>query len=428
MKNILILFFLLPLTVLAQSIQRNSATTNVVPWVPLAITNLEPNATVGNVFSVSNQVSGASGASLQFENFIGGTPYTNNILGGIAGFQFYNTGNGNFANIQGANFQGTNFTSLNGGQFTGNGGGLTNLNAATNAYGLKTPNNNDSFSLPGGGQFSFSSISSVGVKTFYTNAYGDGAPYQSTNLVISDYNGFRFLDANSLNPLPINNIISSPTNFNWTGMDGYTSIAGDDNAGTITFSAGNGVSFNGTQIIPNGGIQDLYGQFGQAGQVFIATGGANQNGVWTNYNGANLSGGAVTNAINTSGSVTANTFNGNGGGLTALLNTNKYACTIATNIIVYTVPSGVTNTYEVGGFINTTAAVTDTTQMKVTFTDENNASQTDGMSAVLTGTGFNSVSSQTIMARGGTTITIQVPLPTSSGSITYDAGAWIQQR
>ena len=166
----------------------------------------------------------------------------------------------------------------------------------------------------------------------------------------------------------------------------------------------------------------------QPQQIVTVTNGGSQFfipvGVSVGLGGTNL----ITTGTNTSG-----WYFGNGSGLTnvnstSITNTVKNAQSSAQNIFVYAVPAGVTNLYEVGGFINTTAASVDTTQMKVLFTDENGVQQSDGMSAVLTGTGFNSVASQTIMVKGGTLITNQVTLPTSSGSVTYDAGAWIKQR
>lgn len=135
----------------------------------------------------------------------------------------------------------------------------------------------------------------------------------------------------------------------------------------------------------------------------------------------------ITNDITT---VTGQ-FNGSGAGLInvpsssvlTVTNNNLKACTTQTNIFVYTVPSSVTNTYQVGGYINVTAVSVDVIQAKVIFTDENNTSQTlslmtSGISAVA----FTPMVTSQIRCKGGTTITLQATLTTSAGSITYDTG------
>lgn len=128
-----------------------------------------------------------------------------------------------------------------------------------------------------------------------------------------------------------------------------------------------------------------------------------------------------------------NAYYGNGVGLTnlpgtsGLVNSNFYACPFQTNICTYTVPTGVTNTYQVGGYINVTANTSDVIIGKVLFTDENNASQTVSlMTTGISTTGFNPIASQQIRCKGGTLITLQATLTTGIGSITYDCGGNIE--
>lgn len=126
------------------------------------------------------------------------------------------------------------------------------------------------------------------------------------------------------------------------------------------------------------------------------------------------------------------TISGNGAGLTnvagisGLTRTNLYGCTTATNVCAYSVPSGVTNTYDISGWINVTSVAGDVIAMQVIFTDENNVQQT----VVLDGNGvssasFSPVAVQPINCKGGTTITVQTVLTTGTGTITYNTGARI---
>ena len=140
-----------------------------------------------------------------------------------------------------------------------------------------------------------------------------------------------------------------------------------------------------------------------------------------------------TISFNTNGNFSATSFTGNGSGLTNLAAsslvylTNKVliAQTTTNAIFQYTVPAGVTNTYMIGGSLNVTAITTDVIKMSVLFTDENNVAQNDSLAASFSGTGFNSIASQSIRAKGGTVITVTTYLTTSIGSQTFDVNAFL---
>lgn len=144
------------------------------------------------------------------------------------------------------------------------------------------------------------------------------------------------------------------------------------------------------------------------------------------YNG-NLNGNVNGNVT---GNVSGGNVSGNGSGLTSIAttvtNNSFYNSTTATNVVVFTVPSSVTNSYEIGGYVNVTALSIDVVNFQVLFTDEKGASQTIAADANITATGFNTVSAQGIRAKGGTTITLKGNLVTGTGSITYDIGGWIK--
>lgn len=94
---------------------------------------------------------------------------------------------------------------------------------------------------------------------------------------------------------------------------------------------------------------------------------------------------------------------------------------------VTTVTSAVSNsTYDVGGYINVTAVATDVIQAQITFTDENNTSQTISLASI-SAVGFNSIGVQTIRVKASTTITLKTNLTTGIGSITFDAGGYIKK-
>jgi len=89
--------------------------------------------------------------------------------------------------------------------------------------------------------------------------------------------------------------------------------------------------------------------------------------------------------------------------------------------------------FRIGGYINITAISADVIQLQVVYTDENNISQTrpfynQGITVPgLSTTGNSSFPTMDIRCKNGTTITVLATLTTSSGSITYDCGARIQQ-
>lgn len=112
----------------------------------------------------------------------------------------------------------------------------------------------------------------------------------------------------------------------------------------------------------------------------------------------------------------------NNAGTSGLVQSNYLTCAQATNVFIYTVPSGVTNFYDVHSIIKITAVTTDVAQMQVLYTDENNNSQTKLIGAALSTTGTTPVSPVSIWCKGGTTVTLQVALTTSIGSIAFDAG------
>lgn len=116
-------------------------------------------------------------------------------------------------------------------------------------------------------------------------------------------------------------------------------------------------------------------------------------------------------------------------GVRGLIQSNYLACTVQTNICVYTTPSGATNTYQVGGWINVLAVTTDVIQAKVIFTDEKNVSQTIGlMTSGISTVQFSPMVTSQIRCKGGTTIILQATLTTSIGSITYDCGGNIESK
>lgn len=94
---------------------------------------------------------------------------------------------------------------------------------------------------------------------------------------------------------------------------------------------------------------------------------------------------------------------------------------------VTTVTSAASNsTYDIGGYINVTAVATDVIQAQITFTDENNTSQTISLASI-SAVGFNSIGVQTIRVKASTTITLKTNLTTGIGSITFDAGGYIKK-
>lgn len=83
-------------------------------------------------------------------------------------------------------------------------------------------------------------------------------------------------------------------------------------------------------------------------------------------------------------------------------------------------------TYDISGYINVTAVTTDVIQAQITYTDENNTSQTISLSSI-SAIGNNSIGVQTIRVKASTTITLKTNLTTGIGSITFDAGGYIKR-
>lgn len=108
------------------------------------------------------------------------------------------------------------------------------------------------------------------------------------------------------------------------------------------------------------------------------------------------------------------------------------ALTTAQTITSYPTPA-VDGTYRIGGNVTITAIATDVAQLQVVYTDETNTSRTVlfyplGLtSAALSATGAYTFPDTQIRVKASTTITVSVALTTSLGSITYNAGATIQQ-
>lgn len=108
------------------------------------------------------------------------------------------------------------------------------------------------------------------------------------------------------------------------------------------------------------------------------------------------------------------------------------AQTASKTIATFTVGSSVAY-FRVGGYINITAITTNVIQLQVACTDETGTARTlvfysqgttmPGLSAI----GNSSFSAMDIRCKNGSTITISATLTTSSGNITYDCGARIQQ-
>ena len=99
-----------------------------------------------------------------------------------------------------------------------------------------------------------------------------------------------------------------------------------------------------------------------------------------------------------------------------------------TSLCTYT--SAGLHTYRVGGYINTTAIVTDVIQVQVSYTDENGTPQTVILRNNQTGAGGLSVSTvgnfplldMDIRVFDGSTITIKTVFTVGGGSTTYDVG------
>jgi hypothetical protein len=147
------------------------------------------------------------------------------------------------------------------------------------------------------------------------------------------------------------------------------------------------------------GLKDSSGSLGSSGQLLNSTGSATQ---W----------------INNPSAITGTSAN-----LTGL--------TTASTITTYTPASDAT--LIVGGYITVTSVATDIAQYQVTYTDETSTSRTQtffvqgATSANIASGGAFDFPPMTIRAKSGSTVTLQVILTVGTGSITYDAGGWVQK-
>lgn len=104
----------------------------------------------------------------------------------------------------------------------------------------------------------------------------------------------------------------------------------------------------------------------------------------------------------------------------------------AGNITTFTV-GATARTYNVSAYLNITAVTVDVVETQITYTDENNTSQTvtlfnqGATSALLSAIGNSTYPPVTIRAKNATVITVKSTLTTGTGSITFDAGARITQ-
>jgi hypothetical protein len=97
-----------------------------------------------------------------------------------------------------------------------------------------------------------------------------------------------------------------------------------------------------------------------------------------------------------------------------------------TSLVSYT--PAATGTFEVGGYVNITAVVTDVLAMQVVYTDENGSGPyTINLLAGIATTGNNSAPATPFRCGGGTSITVKVTLSIGGGTVTFDAGAFIRQ-
>jgi hypothetical protein len=232
---------------------------------------------------------------------------------------------------------------------------------------------------------------------------------------------------------------------------GIIQFGNSSNSGTLTYSASGGGGFG---SITFGSIN--------AGSMFISSaygidigGGATVSPVSTDAR-LNTRGQGSTTALNwnfrTSGGTSI--FKGNDAGLWSLGNTagtayqvpivnaggtamawgatsitqasaDLTAQTSAGNITTFTVGAS-TATFNISSYLNVTAISTDVIQIQVTYTDENNTAQTISLNTVnsVANANYNPV---TIRAKNATTITVKTNLTVGAGSVTFDAGARIQQ-
>lgn len=101
------------------------------------------------------------------------------------------------------------------------------------------------------------------------------------------------------------------------------------------------------------------------------------------------------------------------------------AQTTAVTITTFTVGAS-TATFNISAYLNVTAVTLDVIQVQVTYTDENSNAQTVSFTTLnsISDSNYNPI---TIRAKNGTVITVKTNLTTGTGSVTYDAGARINQ-
>jgi hypothetical protein len=146
----------------------------------------------------------------------------------------------------------------------------------------------------------------------------------------------------------------------------------------------------------------------------------------TNLYGTNT-GPAVAYVANHTWAINTNTA----AGATFYASTNGFimsATAAVTNLAIITSPSGKTNFWQVSGYVQINSTVTDTAKMVVLYKDENNAWQSNGMSAVYSGTGANDVAAQGIWVQPSTPIYIVITLPTTGGTINYNAATHVEMK
>lgn len=214
--------------------------------------------------------------------------------------------------------------------------------------------------------------------------------------------------------------------------------------GSVTNSTGqyNGVSITNTfnQTSTAGGtdftINRTNTAIGSGNQYFIDAQVSASSKFHVDYKGSIVSNGTLSFANPTAGTLgTDSILVHNSGGQVKVISANSYSLVAASNDItaqtaagnITTVTSAASNsTYDVGGYINVTAIATDVIQAQVTFTDENNTSQTISLASI-SAVGFNSIGVQTIRVKASTTITLKTNLTTGVGTITFDAGGYIKK-
>lgn len=138
--------------------------------------------------------------------------------------------------------------------------------------------------------------------------------------------------------------------------------------------------------------------------------------------------GTGVNLAYASGNITVSTAN------TPILQASAdlTAQSAAGNVTTFTVGAS-TATFNISGYINITAVTIDVIEMQVTYTDENNTSQTANFftqgatSALLSAIGNSVYPPMVIRAKNGTVITVKTTLTTSTGSIQFDTGARVTQ-